>query len=103
MDNFVLANADVVLADRVIARGWVAVAGGRIAEVGEGAPPERGLDLGGNLLVPGLVELHTDHLEAHFLPRPKVTWNALAAVVAYDAQLAACGITTVLELAPGVA
>lgn len=97
MDTFVLANADVVLADRVIARGWVAVSDGRIIEVGEGSPPERGIDLSGSLLVPGLVELHTDHLEAHFLPRPKVTWDALAAVVAYDAQLAACGITTVLD------
>lgn len=97
MDSFILANADLVLADRVIERGWLAVAEGRIAEVGEGAPPERGLDLGGSLLLPGLVELHTDHLEAHFLPRPKVKWDALAAVVAYDAQLAACGITTVLD------
>ncbi|KAA5603585.1 alpha-D-ribose 1-methylphosphonate 5-triphosphate diphosphatase [Blastochloris sulfoviridis] len=97
MDSFVLSNANVVLADRVLDRGWVAVSAGRIAEIGEDTPPERGRDLGGSLLLPGLIELHTDHLEAHFLPRPKVTWNALAAVVAYDAQLAACGITTVLD------
>ena len=38
-EDFVLANARIVLADRVIDNGWVAVADGRIAEVGEGAPP----------------------------------------------------------------
>jgi alpha-D-ribose 1-methylphosphonate 5-triphosphate diphosphatase len=95
--DFILANAQVVLADAVIERGWVAVAGGCIAEIGEGAPPERGEDLAGDLLIPGLVELHTDHIEAHYVPRPKVHWDPMAAVVSYDAQLATSGITTVLD------
>ena len=68
-----------------------------IAEIGEGPAPERGLDLGGDLLSPGLVELHTDHLEAHLVPRPKVHWDGVAAVVSYDAQIATSGITTVLD------
>jgi alpha-D-ribose 1-methylphosphonate 5-triphosphate diphosphatase len=95
--DFVLTNARVVLADAVIERGWVAVADGRIAGVGEGASPERGEDLAGDLLIPGLVELHTDHIEAHYVPRPKVHWDPMAAVVSYDAQLATSGITTVLD------
>jgi alpha-D-ribose 1-methylphosphonate 5-triphosphate diphosphatase len=93
----ILANARVVLVDAVIERGWVAIADGRIAEIGEGTPPERGDDLAGDLLIPGLVELHTDHLEAHYVPRPKVHWDPMAAVVSYDAQLATSGITTVLD------
>jgi alpha-D-ribose 1-methylphosphonate 5-triphosphate diphosphatase len=52
----VLANARIVLADRVIDRGWLAIDGSTIAEVGEGKPPERGEDLQGDLLMPGLVE-----------------------------------------------
>jgi alpha-D-ribose 1-methylphosphonate 5-triphosphate diphosphatase len=95
--DFILANARVVLAGAVIERGWVAVADGRIAEIGEGTPPERGDDLAGDLLIPGLVELHTDHLEAHYVPRPKVHWDPMAAVVSYDGQLATSGITTVLD------
>ncbi|HML13892.1 MAG TPA: alpha-D-ribose 1-methylphosphonate 5-triphosphate diphosphatase [Xanthobacteraceae bacterium] len=95
--DFVLANARVVLADAVIERGWVAVADGRIAEIGEGRPPGRADDLAGDLLIPGLVELHTDHLEAHYSPRPKVHWDPMAAVVSYDAQIATSGITTVLD------
>ena len=93
----ILSNARVVLHDRVIERGWVAIADGAIAEVGEGNAPERGEDMGGDLVMPGLIELHTDHLEAHYMPRPKVYWDAVAAVVSYDGQLATSGITTVLD------
>jgi alpha-D-ribose 1-methylphosphonate 5-triphosphate diphosphatase len=91
-----LKNAVVVTADDAFA-GWVQVEDGRIVEVGRGAATKRGLDLGGDYLVPGLVELHTDHLEAHFVPRPAVQWHAGSAVLAYDAQIAAAGITTVFD------
>lgn len=93
----VFSNARVVMKDRIIERGWVAVVDGKIAEIGEGDAPERGEDLRGDLLMPGLIELHTDHLEAHYVPRPKVFWDPVAAVVSYDGQLATSGITTVLD------
>src|SRR5215831_6308864 len=54
-------------------------------------------DAGGDLIMPGLIELHTDHLEAHYVPRPKVFWDPVAAVISYDGQLATSGITTVLD------
>src|SRR5262245_55728429 len=92
-----LANARVVLADRVIEAGWVAAVNGVIVEIGEAEAPDHGEDLTGDLLLPGLVELHTDHLEAHYVPRPKVHWDPVAAVVSYDGQLATCGITTALD------
>ena len=95
--DLIVRNARIVLADRVIAAGWVAATDGLIVEIGEGRPPGQGEDLGGDLLLPGLVELHTDHIEAHYVPRPKVLWNPVAAVVSYDGQLATCGITTVLD------
>jgi len=91
-----IENAAIVLADCVI-RGWVAAEEGRITEIGEGRAPERGLDLAGDTLIPGLIELHTDHLESHYAPRPKVRWHPLGAVLSYDAQIAASGITTVFD------
>ena len=94
--SFVIENARLVLPDEVTP-GWIAVSDGRIAEIGQGKPPERGLDARGDLLSPGLIELHTDHLEAHLKPRPKVQWPEVSAVVAYDAQIAASGITTVFD------
>jgi alpha-D-ribose 1-methylphosphonate 5-triphosphate diphosphatase len=93
----VIGNAKIVLADRVIEHGWIAFADGRVAEYGEGSAPAGGEDAAGDLIMPGLIELHTDHLEAHYVPRPKVFWDPIAAVVSYDAQLATSGITTVLD------
>jgi alpha-D-ribose 1-methylphosphonate 5-triphosphate diphosphatase len=95
--GLILSNARLVLADHVIERGWVACAGGTIVAAGEGRPPERGEDVEGDLVMPGLVELHTDHIEAHYMPRPKVYWDPIAAVVSYDGQMATSGITTVLD------
>src|SRR5258707_14811936 len=96
-DETVLGNARIVLTDRVIERGWIAFADGRIAEFGEGSGLAGGEDAAGDLIMPGLIELHTDHLEMHYVPRPKVFWDPIAAVVSYDGQLATSGITTVLD------
>ncbi len=92
--ELILTNARIVLADEVIL-GSVKVTDGRITDVG--APFAGGIDLEGDYLLPGLVELHTDHLEGHYAPRPGVRWNAVAAVQAHDAQVAASGITTVFD------
>jgi alpha-D-ribose 1-methylphosphonate 5-triphosphate diphosphatase len=95
--DVVLTNARLVLADRIVEDGWLAISNGMIVETGEGRAPERGEDLDGDLLMPGMVELHTDHLEAHYAPRPNVHWHPVAAVVSFDGQLATSGITTVLD------
>ncbi|MBB6306796.1 alpha-D-ribose 1-methylphosphonate 5-triphosphate diphosphatase [Xanthobacter tagetidis] len=96
MTEQVLANARLVLADEMVL-GHVHVRGGRIAAVGTGAVPQGAQDLDGDFVVPGLVELHTDHVEGHLSPRPKVRWNPMAAAMAHDAQIAASGITTVFD------
>lgn len=90
----VFANARIVGPDAVF-DGHLALDGETIVAVEAG--PARGVDCGGDYLIPGLVEVHTDHLEAHYMPRPKVAWNAHSAVLAYDAQIASCGITTVFD------
>src|SRR5262249_17811860 len=95
--EILIGNARIVLDDRVIEDGWVACVDGRIVEIGEGRAPSGSEDAAGDLVMPGLIELHTDHLEAHYVPRPKVYWNPIAAVVSYDGQVATAGITTVLD------
>ena len=94
----VLTNARVVLRDRVV-DGTVVLTDGVIAAVDDGPSRAVGaLDLEGDLLIPGLVELHTDNLERHFMPRPGVVWPArTAAAMAHDAQIIGAGITTVFD------
>lgn len=93
----VLTNARLVLADEVVT-GTVALAGGRIVGLDRGASRVPGaIDCDGDLVMPGLVELHTDNLEKHMLPRPKAHWPAVPAVVAHDSQVIGAGITTVFD------
>ncbi len=55
------------------------------------------MDLDGDYLLPGLVELHTDNFERHLMPRPKVHWAEMPALLGHDAEIAAAGITTVFD------
>lgn len=96
MTEQVFANARLVLADEIIS-GHITVTNGAISAIGTGAVPAGAEDLAGDYLLPGLVELHTDHVEGHLAPRPKVRWNPFAAMLAHDAQVAASGITTVFD------
>lgn len=95
MSETIFSNARIVLADEVVS-GSVQVVDGRIAAI-EPGPSLLGEDLGGDFLIPGLIELHTDHLENHYRPRPGVFWDPLAALHAHDAQIAGSGITTVFD------
>ncbi|WP_322417457.1 alpha-D-ribose 1-methylphosphonate 5-triphosphate diphosphatase [Mesorhizobium huakuii] len=96
----VLSNARIVLADEIV-EGSLVMRDGLIAGIDAGSSHTSGNmageDMGGDYVIPGLVELHTDHLEGHYAPRPKVRWNPIAAVLAHDAQVATAGITTVLD------
>jgi alpha-D-ribose 1-methylphosphonate 5-triphosphate diphosphatase len=96
MTETVFTNARIVLQDEVVA-GTLVVCDGSIVEIMEGNVVSPAEDLDGDYLIPGLVELHTDHLESHYHPRPGVAWPAVPAVIAHDAQIAAAGITTVFD------
>ena len=94
----VFTNARIVLSTETV-EGHLAIENGTIAGIDTGPAPAgvAAQDMDGDTLIPGLVELHTDHLESHVAPRPGVKWNMTAAIQAHDAQIAASGITTVLD------
>ncbi len=97
MPEMTLANARIVLPEGTVL-GALRVEDGRIAAIGAGSDvPVGAVDLEGDLLLPGLVELHTDNLERHIEPRPAVAWPHASAIVAHDAELAGVGITTVFD------
>ncbi|MCX8995639.1 alpha-D-ribose 1-methylphosphonate 5-triphosphate diphosphatase [Rhizobiaceae bacterium BDR2-2] len=91
----IFTNAAIVLEDEIV-NGSVLVRDGRIADISAGNT-HAGEDIEGDYLIPGLVELHTDHLETHYSPRPSVRWHKTAAIQAHDAQIASSGITTVFD------
>ena len=77
MTETILANALLVLPEESF-RGQLRLSDGRIADIAKGtAVPAGAVDCVGDLVMPGLIELHTDNLERHIEPRPTV-------------QLAAC-------------
>ncbi|WP_323765609.1 alpha-D-ribose 1-methylphosphonate 5-triphosphate diphosphatase [Marinovum sp.] len=107
LPDLTLTNARIVLPDGV-AHGALQVRDGRITAIERAtenapghatdSPPDGGvLDCAGDLLIPGLIELHTDNLERHMQPRPGVDWPHMAAILAHDAELASTGITTVFD------
>ncbi len=97
MNPTVFSNARLVLCDEVVS-GNLSVQDGRIHAIESGATAVPGaIDLEGDYLLPGLVEIHTDNFERHLMPRPKVQWAEAPALLAHDAEVAAAGITTVFD------
>jgi alpha-D-ribose 1-methylphosphonate 5-triphosphate diphosphatase len=93
----IFTNARIVTPVELVP-GSLAVGEGRLGGVDSGITSlPAAVDCEGDYLLPGLVELHTDALDRHLIPRPGVRWNAAAALAAHDAQMAALGITTVLD------
>jgi alpha-D-ribose 1-methylphosphonate 5-triphosphate diphosphatase len=97
MSDTIIANALLVLPHETL-RGSLHLSGSVIRAIDPGtAVPAGAIDCDGDLVMPGLVELHTDNLERHIEPRPKVDWPHASAIIAHDAELASVGITTVFD------
>jgi alpha-D-ribose 1-methylphosphonate 5-triphosphate diphosphatase len=96
LDRYLLTNATVILPDRLLEGGTVAVEAGRVADVEARAyPAAHGvLDLGGRFVLPGIVDLHNDALEREINPRPGAGFDPAFALIHLDRKLAAAGVTT---------
>src|SRR3954447_17079317 len=93
----VLTNAILVLPEEIVP-GTIVIRGGAIADVQPGRSHQSSaIDLEGDTIIPGVVDLHTDNLERQVQPRSLARWPSRSAMVAHDAQCAAAGVTTVLD------
>ena len=96
-NEIILTNANIVLSNEII-YGSVKIRDGCISEIDDQPTSiKNSIDLEGDFLLPGLIELHTDNLERHCVPRPSVLWPFRSAVIAHDAEIASAGITTVFD------
>lgn len=96
--QIIFKNARMVLPNEVV-HGSLAVTRGRIESFDQTSTGCAGavVNVEGDYLLPGLVEMHTDNFERHLMPRPKVNWAEVPALLAHDAEIAAAGITTVFD------
>ena len=92
-DTHTLSHARIVTPERVI-EGALRIEGGRIAGLGTATD---GQDMQGAFVVPGIVDLHTDHVERHTHPRVSVLWPFMPALMAHDAVVISGGTTTVFD------
>lgn len=91
MSDFDLVlSGTIVLPDRIIERGYVAVSGDKIASVGEGAPPEarERHDFGTGLILPGAIDAQTHSLSQR--NQEDFIWSTRSA--------AAGGVTTIVDM-----
>ncbi len=93
----IITNAALVLPDTV-RHGTLILSGDAIAEIQPGASTApAAIDMEGDYVIPGVIDLHTDNLERQVQPRSNARWPSRSAMVAHDAQCAAAGVTTVLD------
>ena len=88
--TLLLQGGRLVLSDRILPEGWIFLADGRIAALGEGRPPDNDLagyaaaavarlDLGGRLVMPGFIDLHTHGAGgADFMDGTLEAWQTIA-------------------------
>ncbi len=93
----VLTNAVLVLPDETV-HGTIAFKGATIVGLDRGNSSLPGaIDMQGDYLIPGIVDVHTDNLERQVQPRATSRWPSKSAMVAHDAQCAAAGVTTIFD------
>ena len=97
MNETILTNARLVLRHGV-QHGTLVLRRGEIAEISDRVSSTPGaIDVDGDLLIPGIIDVHTDNLERQVQPRTNARWPSRSALVTHDAQCAAAGVTTVLD------
>jgi alpha-D-ribose 1-methylphosphonate 5-triphosphate diphosphatase len=93
----ILTDVTLVLPDETVF-GTIVLRGRMIAEIQTGRSyAADAIECGGDTIIPGVVDVHTDNLERQVQPRSLARWPSRSAMVAHDAQCAAAGVTTVLD------
>ncbi len=96
-ETTVVTNARVVT-PRGVVDGSVAFEEGRIIEVSARRYADA-VDINGALLMPGVIDAHTDYIEKEINPRPGAEVSLEMALHVMDLRALACGLTTVLSAA----
>jgi alpha-D-ribose 1-methylphosphonate 5-triphosphate diphosphatase len=101
MNTLLINNAQVITPDGIIAGGSVWIEDGLIRQVGTVTDPmARGgqlIDAGGDYVMPGIIDIHTDAMDMEIVPRPGADIPIEVAFRELERKMCTCGITTVFH------
>jgi alpha-D-ribose 1-methylphosphonate 5-triphosphate diphosphatase len=99
MNSWLIKNAQVVTPDGTLYDSSVWIEDGRIRQVGHiaehAAHSGQVLDAGGAIVMPGIIDMHTDAMDAEIVPRPGADIPIPVAFRELERKMCGCGITTV--------
>jgi alpha-D-ribose 1-methylphosphonate 5-triphosphate diphosphatase len=96
MNSHLLTNARIVTPTENFP-GTVEIENGIIVSIVKNQNYAEGIDMKGQWLVPGCIDIHTDYLEKELHPRSSTSFPLPFALHFMDARAASCGITTVFS------
>lgn len=93
MEQHILSNATIVTPTEHF-EGSLIIEDQKIVEVVKDKSYANGIDLTGQLLIPGLIDIHSDYLEKEIHPRPSAAFPIPFALHYVNERALSCGITT---------
>jgi alpha-D-ribose 1-methylphosphonate 5-triphosphate diphosphatase len=99
MNNLLIKNAQVITPYGVVCGGSVWIEAGQIRQAGTITEPlpqtDRVIDADGAYVMPGIIDIHTDAMDAEIVPRPGADIPVAVAFRELERKMCTCGITTV--------
>src|ERR1700759_1734355 len=98
MKPLIIKNATVVTPTEVLENTSVLAENGIITAIGIDAEERDDvtvIDGTGSILMPGIIDIHTDALEAEIVPRPGADIPVAVALRELERKMSGCGFTTV--------
>ena len=98
MNSFIIKNATVVTPNEVLNNTSVLIEHGIISHIAEQIDEKyasKVIDAGGDILMPGIIDIHTDAMDAEIVPRTGADIPIAIAFRELERKMSGCGFTTV--------
>lgn len=99
MNSFTITNAVIVTPNGVIENASLQIEEGIISSIDRTSTSsaKNTIDAGGGIVMPGIIDIHTDALDAEIIPRPGADIPVRVAFRELERKMSGCGLTTVFH------